>query len=135
MKARALVVLAGCAMLTGCNWMFADLGSMNPPCEEKHIRDYASPDGRRKAVEIHSKCEGGAYPATIEIAATASGDRATAMHASLHERTKSPAWPELKVEWKSAKELWIMYPAGVDAQCISSPPGVTVHCIDASVRR
>ncbi len=125
-----LVVLT--AALVGCDWM---PGPMDPKCDEQTVREFASPDGHRKAIEIHSTCEGGWYHSTIEIADAAGKDRATAMHASLHRRPDAPAWPELKVEWKSAGELWVLYPAGVDAQCVSSPPGVAVHCLDATIVR
>src|SRR5690242_6533469 len=108
-------------------------GPMDVKCDSKDVREYPSPDGRRKAVEIHSTCEGNTYHSTIEIAE--GRDRATAMHASPHTYPQPVSWPELKVEWKSATELWITYPAGVDAQCISSPPGVGVHCLDASIVR
>jgi hypothetical protein len=117
---------------SACDWL---PGPMDAKCDEHQVRDIAAPGGKVKAVERHSVCEGNAYVATIEIAGTSGSDRATAMHAQLVARTAPPAWPELKVEWKSDKELWITYPAGVDVTCVSSPPGVAVHCLDASIAR
>lgn len=126
------VIMASTAALMTCSWM---PGPMDPKCDAKQIREFSSPDRTRKAVEYHTLCEDGTYHSTVEVADAAGTDRATAMHASIHERAASPVWPDLKVEWKSAKELWVWYPAGVDAQCISSPTGVTVHCLDASIAR
>ena len=108
-------------------------GPMDPKCDDKTVREVPSPDGRRKAVEIHSICEGGFYHSTIELAD--GRDRATAMGATPGKSVQPPIWPELKIEWKSPTELWITYPPGVDVQCISSPPGVAVHCVDASIVR
>ena len=119
-------------LMVSCNWM---PGPMQTKCDERRVREIAGPNGKVKAVEYHSVCEGNVHVATIEIAGAAGSDRATAMHAQLVSRTEPPVWPELKVEWKSDKELWIKYPAGVDVQCISSPPNVAVHCLDASIGR
>lgn len=131
MKRILGLLLIGLSLLVvACNWM---PGPMDPKCDEKSVREFPSPDGRRKAVEVHSTCEGGFYHSTIEIADVR--DRATAMHASPSKNVQPPVWPELKVEWKSATELWITYPADVDAQCISSPRGTEVHCLDASIVR
>ena len=129
---RAIVgiVIVCSALLVSCSWL---PGPMDPKCDDKTVREFPSPDGRRKAVEIHSICEGGFYHSTIEIAD--GRDRATAMGAGPHQYPQPPVWPELKVEWKSPTELWIRYPAGVDTQCISSPPGVAVHCVDAAIVR
>ena len=124
-----LLLLAPLVMTLSC------LGGMEVKCDEHPVRDIAAPGGKIKAVELHSVCEGNTYVATIEVAGAAGKDRATAMHAQLVARTQPPAWPELKVEWKSDKELWIRYPAGVDVTCVSNPPGVTVHCLDASILR
>ncbi len=110
-------------------------GPMQAKCDEHQVRDVAAPGGKLKAVEYHSVCEGPQYVATVEITRVPGNDRATAMHASLVARTAPPAWPDLKVDWKSDKELWITYPSGVDTTCVSSPPGVTVHCRDASITR
>ena len=110
-------------------------GPMDVKCDEHQVREIGAPGAKFKAVEYHSVCEGNTYVATIEVAGVSGNDRATAMHAQLVARTAPPAWPELKVEWKSEKELWIRYPAGVDVTCVSNPPGVTVHCLDASILR
>ncbi len=125
-----LLPIVFCAFATSCDWM---PGPMDPKCDEKTVREFPSPDGRRRAVEIHSTCEGGWYHSTIEIAD--GNDRATAMHASPTTRVDPPLWPELKVEWKSADELWVTYPAGTNVHCVSSPPGATVHCIDGALRK
>lgn len=131
MKALVMFLLLLCsATLVSCSWM---PGPMDVKCESKDVREFPSPDGKRKAIEIHSTCEGGTYHSTIEIADGT--DRATAMHASPSRYPQPPAWPDLKVEWKSASELWITYPAQTDAQCISSPPGIAVHCLDGSIAR
>lgn len=113
------------------------LGNMDGKCDQKFVRDIPAPGGKVKAVEYHSVCESPTtYVATIEIADGAVGNgRATVMHAQLVARTSPPVWPELKVDWKSDKELWITYPAGVNVTCVSSPPGVAVHCLDASIMR
>jgi hypothetical protein len=131
MNRAALFLLLVCsAVLLSCSLL---PGPMDVKCDSKDVREFASPDGRRKAVEIHSTCEGNTYHSTIEIAA--GRDRATAMHASPHQYPQPPSWPDLKVEWKSPTELWITYPANVDAQCISSPANVAVHCLDGSIAR
>ena len=117
-------LLAACSLIPG---------PMDIKCERKWVRDFAAPDGKRKAVEYHSVCEGGFYHSTIEVADGDGRNAATAMHANLSGRVQS--FPELKVEWKSGNEVWIKYPENVDAQCISSPPGVAVHCVDASIVR
>jgi hypothetical protein len=110
------------------------LGNMDGKCEEKSVREVPSPSGILKAVEYHTTCEGW-YTGTIEIAKPDNSNRATAMHARPVSQARPPVWPELKVEWKSDKELWITYPPGVDTTCVSSPPGVAVHCLDASIVR
>lgn len=125
-----LLPIALCAIAVSCDLL---PGPMDPKCDEKTIREFPSPDGRRKALEIHSTCEGGMYHSTIEIADAK--DRATAMHASATSRVAPPVWPELKVEWKSDTELWVTYASGVNVQCVSSPPGVTVHCLDGALRK
>ena len=127
---RKLLLLASCVMLSSCSLL---PGPMDVKCNSRDMRDFPSPDGRRRAVEVRSVCEGNTYHATIEIAD--GKDRATAMHASPHNYPQPAVWPDLKVEWKAANELWITYPAGIDAQCISSPPGVAVHCLDGSIAR
>ncbi len=110
------------------------IGGMDGKCDEQAVRDYPAPDGKLKAVEYHSTCEGW-YTATIEIAGRDNSNRATAMHARPVSQARPPVWPTLKVEWKSDKELWITYPPGVDTTCISSPPGVSVHCLDAVIAK
>jgi hypothetical protein len=124
------VAFVSSIVMGSCSWL---PGPMDPKCDEKTVRELPSPDGRRRAVEIHAICEGGFYHSTIEV--DDGKDRATAMGASPSKYVQPPVWPKLKVEWKSARELWLSYPAGVDAQCISSPPGVAVHCVDASIVR
>ena len=119
-------------MTVSCDWLPEP---MQAKCDEKQIRDIPAPSGLVKAVEYHSVCEGNVYVASVNIAGGAAGDRATAMHAQLVSRATPPVWPNLKVEWKSDKELWITYPRGVDVTCVSSPPGVAVHCLDASIAR
>ena len=111
------------------------LGNMDGKCEEHQFREITAPGGKVKAIEYHSTCEGPVYVATIEVADASGSGRATAMHARMVSRATPPVWPELKVEWKSDKELWITYPSGVDTTCVSSPPGVAVHCLDASIAR
>ena len=127
--------LLGALAIASLLLLVACLSGMDVKCDEHQVRDIAAPGGKTKAVELHSVCEGNAYVATIDIAGTDGNRRATAMHAQLVARTAPPAWPELKVEWKSDKELWIRYPAGVDVTCVPNPPGVTVHCLDASIMR
>jgi hypothetical protein len=128
---RKLLLVAPILALTSCAFM----GGMDAKCDEKQIREIPAPSGTVKAVELHSVCDGNVYVATINVAGGAAGGRSTAMHAQSVNRASPPVWPNLKVEWKSDKELWITYPAGVDVTCVSSPPGVAVHCLDASIAR
>ena len=127
---RTILLLVFASFLVSCSLL---PGPMDPKCDNKTVREFPSPDGRRKAVEIHATCEGGFYNSAVEI--VEGKDRATAMGATPTKNVQPPAWPDLKVEWKSATELWVTYPAGVTAQCISSPPGVAVHCLDGSISR
>jgi len=105
-------------------------------CKDEKTREIPSPDGKLKAVEYHSTCDEGPKPhhTTIEIAGPDGNNPATAMFAT-PQAQQPPAWPELKIDWKSEKELWITYPADVDVTCVSSPPGVAVHCLDGSIAR
>lgn len=128
-RCYAAVMIALAAMLLSCNWM---PGPMDAKCEETRVQDYPAPGGKLKAVEYHNVCEGQAYVATVEVAG-GNNDRATAMHARLQGKPDTPLWPILSVAWKSDSELWVTYPEGVDVTCVSSPPGVTVHCIDGEV--
>jgi len=128
---RKLFPIAPILAFLSCGFM----GGMDAKCDEKQIREIPAPGGRVKAVEYHRVCEGKVYVASINVAGGAAGDRSTAMHAQLMSPATPPVWPDLKVEWKSDKELWITYPPGVDITCVSSPPGVAVHCLDASIVR
>ena len=134
MKRLAMsVVIAAAVGMPSCTWMPRPTA---PACDAQSVREYLSPDGKKKAVEYHSTCKEGPKPhhTAIEIADADGKNAASAMFAT-PQKQQPPAWPKLKVEWKSATELWVTYPARVDAQCISSPPGVTVHCVDASIAR
>ena len=127
--------LFGALSIASLSLLVACLSGMQTKCDQHDVRDIAAPGGKIKAVELHSACEGNVYVATIDIAGADGNRRAAAMHAQLVARTSPPAWPDLKLEWKSEKELWITYPPGVDVTCVSNPPGVTVHCLDASIMR
>ncbi len=125
-------VLCSAAMLS-CSLL---PGPMAPNCKDERIRDYPSPDGKRKVIEYHSTCDEGPQPhhTMIEVADADGKNRASAMFATPHDQQKV-VWPELKIEWRSPAELWVTYPAATDAQCISSPAGVAVHCLDGSIAR
>lgn len=129
-RSSVVLLLVVSAALMSCDWM---PGPMDPKCDQKFVREFPSPGAKRKAIEYHTTCDDNTTHSTIEVADADGRNSATAMHASLANRGQG--WPELKVEWKSATELWVRYPVGVDAQCISSPPGVAVHCVDASIVR
>ena len=134
MKSALVLLITLCSSgLLSCSWL---PGSMAPSCKDEKTREFPSPDGRRKAIEYHSTCDEGPKPhhTAIEIADADGANRASAMFAT-PQLQQPPSWPDLRVEWKSAGELWITYPANVDAQCISSPPGVAVHCLDGSIER
>src|SRR4051812_26183 len=88
---------------------FACLGNMDGKCDEKYVREFPAPGGKLKAVEYHSVCEGNVFVATVNVAGGAAGARAPAMHAQLVSHAVPPAWPELKIDWKSDRELWITY--------------------------
>lgn len=127
--------LLGALAITSLLLLVACLSGMDVKCDEHQVRDIPAPGAKIKAVELHSVCERNVYVATIDVAGADGNRRATAMHAQLVARTPPPAWPDLKLDWKSEKELWITYPPGVDVTCVSNPPGVTVHCLDASIMR
>lgn len=131
-RSSVVLFLVVSAAVVSCDWM---PGPMDPKCDQKLVREFPSPDAKRKAVEYHSTCEDNTTHSTIEIADTDGRNSATAMHANAAIRVQPLVWPELKVEWKSDNELWVAYPAGVNVQCISSPREVAVHCVDASIVR
>ena len=136
-RASILLFLVSSAALISCYWL---PGPMQPNCSDKSVREVPSPDGKRKAIEYHSTCDEGPkqHHTMVEIADANGSNRATAMFAT-PQTQQPPDWPELKIEWKSVAELWITYPDGIDAQCISSPANngvqVAVHCVDASIAR
>lgn len=100
---------------------------MNP----KIARQWASPNGRVKAMEARFVCPGW-YAGEVRIAG-ADGTNSTAFTFRPVDQVRPEVWPELNVEWKSARELWITYPGRQDTTCISSAGGITVHCLDEAL--
>jgi hypothetical protein len=127
-RCYAILLIALAVVSTSCSWM---PGPMDVKCDEHRVREYPAPDGKLKAVEIHSVCEDGQYVVSVELSG-GPADRATAMHANWRG-PQPPTWPNMAYEWKSNNELWVTYPGGVDVTCIANPPGAAVHCMDGTV--
>lgn len=125
----AIVVALLCAAeFTSCQQAGLDMECNQHPAL---ARRWPSPDGRLRAVEYRTNCPGW-YAAEVQIVA-ADGTKPTAFTVRPTDQVRPAVWPELKVEWKSDRELWITYPGRQDTTCISSVGGVTVHCLDGSL--
>lgn len=126
MKRCSLVaVLALLAVVLSCGKSGLD---MNCNMHPTSARQWASPDGSRTATEYRTVCPGW-YALTIDIPDR--DGKHTAFTDRPNAQVRPPLWPDLKVEWKSSREMWITYGAGQDTTCISSAAGVEVHCLDA----
>ena len=127
-----LIVILNTTVLTSCRQVYFAAGgdcNMNPSL----AREWPSPDGKRKAVEQHFDCPGW-YALKIEITSP-NGTKAAAFDDRPVDQVRPTRWPDLKVEWKSDRELWITYPPRQDTTCISKAGEVEVHCLDAAVSR
>jgi hypothetical protein len=104
--------------------------NMNPSV----AHEWRSPDGRLRVVENRYDCPGW-YSLNIDIIAADGLTKTTTFTDRPSKQSRPNAWPDLKLEWKSDRELWITYPAGQDTTCISAGAGLQVHCIDGTVAR
>ena len=126
-----LLLIWPAVLLASCTWL--GLG-VEDKCEVSVVRTVASPDGKLQAIESRQTC-GNWYHSTVEVSGEGL-DKATAFHGQPVGNPKPPVWPELKVEWKSARELWVTYPKGLYTTCVGTIEGqVEVHCVDGSVAR
>lgn len=132
-----LILISTAALLDSCasctfyshNASDSENCNMNPSL----AHEWPSLDGKRKLVEERFVCPGW-YSLNLDVH-NADSTKAIVFTARPAAQTRPPVWPELKVEWKSDRELWITYPAGQDTTCISNAGDVIVHCIDAAVTR
>lgn len=131
-----LIAVIIASLLTSCNgfvgeWSVRDPESCNMNSTVAH--KWPSPDGKLKAFESRFDCPGW-YALKIEITKP-DGTKAVALDDRPVDQLRPNRWPDLKVEWRSDRELWITYPARQDTICISEAAGVTVHCVDGTVLR
>ena len=129
-----MLVLVITAMTMSCAQAGFDSTGGNCNQNPTRAREWPSPDGKTKAVENRFVCPGW-YSLTVDILAADNQAKTTAFTARPVAQTRPPVWPELKVDWKSDRELRITYPAGQDTTCISDAAGLQVHCIDGTVAR
>ena len=118
---------------TACHYYSAVEGAENCNMNPSLAREWPSPDGTRKAVEQHFDCPGW-YALKVEIT-NPDQTKAVIFDDRPVDQVRPARWPELKVEWKSDRELWITYPPRQDTTCTSNAAGVAVHCIDGAVAR
>lgn len=128
----SLFILIVCVMLlTSCKLMVGNAETCNSNPTIAH--EWPSPDGKRKVIESRFDCPGW-YAANLDITSP-DGSKSRAMDDRPVDQVRPAKWPELKVDWKSANEVWITYPARQDTTCMSKAGEVTVHCLDAAVTR
>jgi hypothetical protein len=126
-----LLLIAPTVLLAGCTWLGV---GVEDKCAVTVAHTASSPDGQMQAIESRQTC-GNWYYSTVEVSGNGL-DKATAFHGQPVNNPKPPVWPELKVEWKSARELWVTYPKDLYSTCVGSIEGkVEVHCIDGSTAR
>ena len=126
-----LLLFVPTVLLASCTWL--GLG-VEDKCAVTVVHSVDSPDGRLQAIESRQTC-GNWYHSTVEVSGEGL-NKATAFHGQPVDNPRPPVWPELKVEWKSARELWVTYPKDLYTTCVGSIEGrVAVHCIDGSVAR
>jgi hypothetical protein len=130
-----LIVVASATVLTSCaSCGFHSVHAENCNSNPTVAREWPSPDGKIKAVENRFDCPGW-YSLTIDIIDADGRTKTTGFTDRPSEQVRPNVWPDLKVEWKSDRELWITYPAVQDTTCISTAAGLQVHCIDGTVSR
>ena len=128
------VAICAVALTSCCSGVGIDVGGAeNCNSNPAVAYEWISPDGRNKAVEARFVCPGW-YAGEVRIV-DAKATKSTAFTFRPVDQVRPEVWPELKVEWKSVRELWITYPGRQDTTCISSAGGVEVHCLDSAVRR
>src|SRR4051812_39398869 len=107
----SLLVATECVTLltlcTGCHWSVARPGCNSSP---RIAHEWPSPDGKTKAVENRFDCPGW-YAMTIDIVGADNQTKTTAFNDRPVAQARPAVWPDLKVEWKSDRELWVTYPA------------------------
>ncbi len=124
--------------LASCSWLGIGYG-VNAKCDKQTVAQVDSPGGKWQAATVRNTCE---YSNTkwsttmVEVGHAQQEGRTTVFTASNGSPGVPMNWPDLKVEWKSDTEAWIIYPAGYHTTCTSTDAvGVTVHCADASISR
>lgn len=123
-------------LMTSCSWL--GLG-VPAKCDKQTFTQVDSPSGTWKAATIRQICD---YRNTkwsitmVEIRRGDQKDGTPVFTASNGSPQNMPNPADLKIEWKSDSELWILYPPGYHTTCTSTDAvGVAVHCADASIAR